>query len=94
MENLARLREATINRLNRLPPHRLVQALDFIDFLLERPSSLVPHKPETPRGNLEDLLACTGIWEFEPGELEEILQDVEQSRLMELEETYDNRPLS
>ena len=67
MENLARLREATINRLSRLPPHRLVQALDFIDFLLERPSSLVLHKPEAPRGNLDDLLACTGIWEFEPG---------------------------
>jgi len=77
VEDLARLREATINRLNQLPPHRLAQAFDFIDFLLERPGSLVPHRPETPRGNLEDLLACTGIWQFEPGELEEILQDIE-----------------
>jgi hypothetical protein len=91
MKDLAQLRQATINRLNQLPLHRLAQALDFIDFLLERPSSVIPRKPETPRGNLEDLLACTGIWEFEPGELEEILRDIERSRLMELEETYDDQ---
>jgi hypothetical protein len=29
---------------------------------------------------------CAGTWEFEPGELEEILQDIERSRLMEFEE--------
>jgi len=92
MENLAQLRQATINRLNRLPPHRLAQALDFIDFLLERPGAVVPTRPETPQGSLEDLLACTGIWEFESGELEELLEDIEQSRLMELEETCDNLP--
>ena len=86
MDNFAQLRQSTIARLNQLPPHRLVQALDFIDFLLERPGSAVPPTPETPQGSLEDLLVCTGIWEFDPGELEEILQDMEQSRLMELEE--------
>jgi hypothetical protein len=89
VDDLAQLRQSTIVRLNQLPPHRLIQALDFINFLLERPSSAVPQKPEMPRGSLEDLLACTGIWEFDPGELEEILQDIEQSRLMELEETDD-----
>ena len=92
MDNLAQLRQSTITRLNQLPPHRLAQALDFIDFLLERPSPAVPPKPETLRGSLEDLLACTGIWMFEPGELEEILQDIEESRLMELEETRDSLP--
>jgi hypothetical protein len=66
-----------------------VQALDYINYLLERPSPAVPIRPEAPRGTLEDLLACTSVWEFEPGELEEILQDIEQSRLMELEETDD-----
>ncbi len=89
MENLAQLKQSAINRLDRLPPHRLVQALDFIDYLLDRPESTVLSKPEAPRGSLEDLLACTSLWRFEPGELKDILQDIEQSRLMELEETDD-----
>ena len=86
MDNLTQLKQSAINRLNRLPPHRLVQALDFIDYLLDRPESTILTRPEASRGSLEDLLACTSIWRFEPGELEEILQDIEQSRLMELEE--------
>jgi hypothetical protein len=81
VENSAQLRQSTINRLNRLPPHRLVQALDFTDYLLERPGPTVPTRPEAPRGSLEDLLACMSIWKFEPGELDEILRDIEQSRL-------------
>jgi hypothetical protein len=79
MEDIAQLRRSAVARLNKLSPYRLVQVINFIDFLLE-PKSAVP------RGSLEDLLACAGTWEFEPGELEEILQDIEQSRLMELEE--------
>jgi len=89
MENIAQLRQSTINRLNQLPPHRLVQALDFIDYLLGRPDLIAPTRPQAPRGTLDDLLACTSIWKFEPGEMEEILQDIEQSRLMELEENND-----
>lgn len=88
VEAFAQLRETTITRLNQLPPHRLGQALDFIDFLLNHPDSSVPPTPKAPQGSLEDLLACTGIWEFEPGELEEVLRDIEQSRLMELEKAY------
>ena len=89
MENLAQLKQSAVDRLNELPPHRLVQALDYINYLLERPGPTVPIRPDVPRGTLEDLLACTSIWEFEPGDLEGILQDIEQSRLMELEETND-----
>jgi hypothetical protein len=33
-------------------------------------------------------LECAGTWAFEPGELEEILQDIERSRLMEIEERH------
>jgi hypothetical protein len=85
------LRQITISRLNQLPPHKLVQALDFIEFLLER-SHIAPSSSgsKTPGGSLQDLLACVGIWEFEPGELDTILEDIEQSRLMELEEDYDS----
>jgi len=40
------------------------------------------------RGSREALLECMGLWKFEPGELDEILADLEESRLMELEEDY------
>ena len=92
MEHLAQLRQSTIKRLNQLPPHRRVQVLDFIDFLLRRSVPGAPPRPEVPRGSLNDLLACAGIWQFDPGELDEILHDIRQSRLMELEETYDGLP--
>jgi hypothetical protein len=39
-------------------------------------------------------LECAGTWEFEPGELEEILQDIEQSRLIEIEEQHNVSHLS
>ena len=89
METLTALKQSTVSRLNRLPPHRLAQVLDFIDYLLEHPEPIVSPVPERPKGGLDDLLACAGSWQFEPGELEGILRDVEQSRLMELEEAYD-----
>ncbi len=82
MENITQLKQSAIARLNTLPPHKLIQVSDFIDFLIERPTL-----PATPHGSLDDLLACVGIWEFEPGELESILQDIEQARLMELQES-------
>lgn len=46
--------------------------------------------PQLPlsRGSREALLECIGLWKFEPGELDEILADLEESRLMELEEDY------
>ena len=91
MENLTTLRQSTVNRLKKLPPHRLVQALDFINYLLEHSEPIASPVPESPRGSRDDLLACAGSWQFEPGELEQILQDIEQSRLMELEETRDDR---
>jgi hypothetical protein len=92
VENLTALKQSTVNRLNKLPPHRLVQALDFIEYLLEHPGPAVSSVPVLPKGNLDDLLACAGSWQFEPGELEEILQDIDHSRLMELEESYDGLP--
>jgi len=90
MENTAELRQVAINRLNLLPSSKLPEAIDFLDFLLERPNRAIHQLPTSPQGSIEDLLACAGTWEFEPGELEEILQDIEQSRLMELEEADDS----
>jgi len=90
MKDIARLRQRAIGRLNELPLYKLIQVLDYIDSLLERSSPIVPPRPGMPRGSLQDLLACAGTWEFEPGELEEISQDIEESRLMELEDTHDS----
>ena len=92
MESLSETRRSTIERLNRLPPHRLVQALDYIDYLLATSEKSVSPLPSAPRGSPDDLAACGGIWQFDPAELDGILRDVEQSRLMELGESYDCLP--
>jgi hypothetical protein len=88
MENTIQLKQSVIKKLNLLPPDKLVEVSDFVDFLLERSKSVASLPEEaTPQGTLDDLLACVGILEFEPGELDEILRDIEESRLMELEES-------
>lgn len=92
MDNLTALKRSTVGRLNELPPHRLAQALDFIEYLLRHPEPIASPVPALPKGNLDDLLACVGSWQFEPGELEEVLRDIEQARLIELEEAYDGLP--
>lgn len=89
MENFAQAKQTVIQRLNQLPAYRLVQVLDFIDFLLERSETVDSLKPEAPRGSWDDLLACVGILDFEEGELDEILADIEQGRMMELEQSRD-----
>jgi len=89
VQEAVKLKQEAIERLDKLSPSRLLQVLDFIDFLLRRPALPGIQEVTGPRGSLEDLLAIVGIWEFEPGELEDILQGIEQSRLMELEESYD-----
>jgi hypothetical protein len=89
MQDVTQLQQSAIDRVRRLNTDRLIQVIDFIDFLLERSESARITEPGTTRGSAEDLLAVAGIWQFEPGELQEILQDIEQSRLMELEERND-----
>ena len=86
MKDTAQLRQSAIEKLSALPQEKLVEVLDFIDFI-----TVSPRKRETPPTALpapDAFLECAGTWEFEPGELEEILQDIEQSRLMELEEQH------
>jgi hypothetical protein len=67
-------------------------SIELTQLGLQRSKSGAPHLPDTPRGGLDDLLACVGIWQFGPGELEEILQDIEQSRLMEMGEAHNGSP--
>jgi hypothetical protein len=89
MQDVTQLQQSAIDRVRLLNTERLIQVIDFIDFLLERTESSRIAESGTPQGSTEDLLAVAGIWHFEPGELHEILQDIEQSRLMELEERND-----
>ena len=89
MQDVTQLQQSAIDRVRQLNTDRLVQVIDFMDFLMERTESSRITTPGIPRGSADDLLAVAGIWQFEPGELPEILQDIEQSRLMELEEQND-----
>jgi hypothetical protein len=89
MQDVTQLQRSAIDRVRLLNTDRLVQVIDFIDFLLERTESSRIAESCIPQGSADDLLAVAGIWQFEPGELHEILQDIEQSRLMELEEQND-----
>jgi len=89
MQDVTQLQQSAIDRVRRLNTDRLIQVIDFIDFLLERTESSRITEPGTPRGSATDLLAIAGIWQFESGELQDILKDIEQSRLMELEDRND-----
>jgi len=82
MQNVAQLRQSAVVKLNLLPQAKLVEVLNFIDFVRTRP--IRPRSLPAPDAFVE----CAGAWKFEPGELEEILQDIKQSRLMELEERH------
>jgi len=90
MQDVTQLQQSAIDRVRLLNSDRLIQVIDFIDFLLERSEASRITAPGRPQGGVEDLLAVAGIWQFEPGELQEILQDIEQSRLMELEKQSDS----
>ena len=89
MQDVTRLQQSAIDRVRLLSTERLLQVIDYIDFLLARYEPSQMFGDHVPQGTVDDLLAVAGIWQFERGELQEILQDVEQSRLMELEERND-----
>ena len=65
----AHLIEEVQLHLSQLPEDKVAEVLDFVQFLVAR-NALSPHPR---RGSLEALQECIGIWEFEPGELDEIL---------------------
>lgn len=86
-----RTKEMIAERLDRLPLSQLQQVLTFTDFILyQHPQPSAVSSADT--ANTERMPApdafvhLAGGWKFEPGELEEIMQDIEQGRLMELEE--------
>jgi len=89
MQDVTQLQQSAIDRVRLLSTDRLLQVIDYIDFLLARSEPSRMSEKHVPQRTVDDLLAVAGIWHFERGELQEILQDIEQSRLMELEERND-----
>ena len=87
MQNTKQLRQSAIDRLKLLPPSTLPEVIDFIDLLIERSDKVVSNEEQLP--STDAFVNFAGSWDFEPGELDEILQNVEQSRLMELEKQHD-----
>jgi hypothetical protein len=89
MQDVTQLQQSAIDRVRLLSGDRLIQVIDYIDSLLERSERPYSSEPDAAQGKFDDLIAVAGIWEFEPRELHDILQDIERSRLMELEERND-----
>ncbi len=87
-QRTAQLIEQVQRHLSRLPEDKVLEVLDFVQFLESR----VINAREFRRGSLEALQECIGVWEFGSGELDEILADIEQARLMELDEQDDRLP--
>lgn len=88
MEDATQLKQSVIEKLNDLSEEKLVQVLDFIELITTSQPRFEARPDMLPAPDA--FVECAGTWEFEPGELEEILQDIEHSRLMELEEDHGN----
>jgi hypothetical protein len=81
----AQLIDQVQQQLSNLPEEKVLEVLDFVQFLVARATTT----QAIHRGSPEALKECIGVWKFKPGELDEILVDIEQSRLMELESQND-----
>ena len=78
---LARLLEIA----QELPDDKLVEVLDFVEFLHARYAA----PPQPKRGSPEAILQAlerVGPLQFEPGELDRLLAEIEEMRLMDLKE--------
>ncbi len=64
-----------------LPDEQLREVTDFAGFLSAKRRSSSP-----PRGSADALLKHAGSFEFEGGEMERLLRDIERSRELELED--------
>jgi hypothetical protein len=87
MKEPVQLKESVKERIDQLPEQALWEVSQLVDNLLDQMHTGESQGADTvAQGTVEDLLACAGTWKFDPGELEEIMRDIEQNRLMELEE--------
>ena len=76
-----RLIEQLVEKARALPPDKVLTLIDFAGYLQ---SHYGRHRPE--RGSPEAILQHAGKFQFAPGELDRILEEIEQMRLMDVEE--------
>ena len=70
------LTKAISDKMKGLPEDSIKEVLDFIDFLKS--------KKEMPKkGTPEAILKHVGVWKFERGELDNILEDIQKLREVE-----------
>ena len=67
-------RDQVLHALEDLPDPQIEEVLGFIRSLKDQKSK----KP--PRGSPEALLSHAGTWQFEAGELDQLLTEIEQLR--------------
>lgn len=84
MQDVQEIRQSVIERLEQLPAATLVEVLHYVDFLIERTEQTTEHGQSLPATNA--FVELAGSWRFDPGELEEILEYIEQSKVAELED--------
>jgi hypothetical protein len=76
-----RLLDQLVETARELPKDKLLEILDFAGYLQSRYGQ---RRPE--RGSPEAILKHAGKFQFEPGELDQLLAEIEQMRLMDMEE--------
>jgi len=81
-----RLLDQLVETARELPEDRLLAVLDFVGYLQSRYSQRRPQ-----RGSPEAILQHVRKCQFEPGELDRLLHEIEQMRLMDLEENGRSR---
>ena len=84
----ARTKERLLDQLMEaargLPEDRLLEVLDFASYLQSRYGRRHPERG-SPEAILQALERSGGL-QFEPGELDQLLEEIERMRLMDLEE--------
>ncbi len=76
-----RLLDRLVETARELPEDKLIEVVDFAGYLQSQYSRRQPE-----RGSPEAILKHVGKFHFEPGELDQLLAEIEQMRLMDLEE--------
>ncbi|RMF26415.1 MAG: hypothetical protein D6759_19710 [Chloroflexi bacterium] len=76
-----RLLDRLLETARALPEEKLSAVVDFADYLQHQQRR---RKPE--RGSAEAILQHAGKFQFEPGELDRLLAEIEQMREMDLED--------
>jgi hypothetical protein len=83
-QNKAQLTERLLAAVRGLPEDKVAEVLDFAGYLQ---SKISQHRPS--RGSAEAILQAleeVGPLQFDPGELEAILEDIERARDSDLDE--------